>query len=116
MCPIADEPPGMFVQIPVQTAHKVPGIDAIFVGPYDLSGSMGLLGQVGHPDVTAAVSVVRAACLQAGLAFGIYCGTAEQAKVEIESGARLVAIGTDILHLANSARSVLDALRPPLKL
>ena len=89
----------------------VSGIDAVFVGPYDLSGSMGLLGQVGHVDVGTAVDVVRSACTKARVPFGIYCANIEQAKSEIQSGARLLAIGTDILHMANSARSVLEAIR-----
>ena len=90
---------------------SVIGLDAVFIGPYDLSGSLKLLGQVAHPDVTNAISVTRAACAQNDLAYGIYCGTAEQAAKEIEAGARLVAVGTDILHLANSSHTVLEKLR-----
>jgi 2-keto-3-deoxy-L-rhamnonate aldolase RhmA len=89
----------------------VPGIDALFVGPYDLSNSMGLVGQVGHPDVVAAIDKVRAACVRENLPMGIYCSTADLARNEIKAGARMVAVGTDILHMANSARSTLEALR-----
>jgi len=89
----------------------VQGLDAAFIGPYDLSGSIGLLGQVSHPDVSSAIDTVRIACARLDLAYGIYCGTPEQARKEINNGARLVAVGTDILHLANSARSTLEMLR-----
>ncbi len=89
----------------------VPGIDALFVGPYDLSNSMGLVGQVGHPDVVAAIDKVRVACGRTSLAMGIYCSNGDQARNEIKAGARLVAVGTDIMHMANSARSTLEALR-----
>jgi 2-keto-3-deoxy-L-rhamnonate aldolase RhmA len=112
------------VTVVVQIEHKdavcdlenilaVPGIDAVFVGPYDLSASMGLLGQVGHPEVVAAVNSVRAACLRAKMPYGTLCGNIEQAQCEIQSGAGFLAVGTDILHLANSARATLDALRSP---
>jgi 2-keto-3-deoxy-L-rhamnonate aldolase RhmA len=89
----------------------VPGIDALFVGPYDLSNSMGLVGQVGHPQVVAAIDKVRAACARKNLPMGIYCSNADQARNEIEAGVRIVAVGTDIMHMANSARSTLEALR-----
>jgi 2-keto-3-deoxy-L-rhamnonate aldolase RhmA len=90
---------------------SVPGIDAVFVGPYDLSNSMGLVGQVSHPDVVAAIDGVRAACAKTNLAIGIYCNNADQARNEIKAGVRMVAVGTDIMHMANSARSTLEALR-----
>jgi 2-keto-3-deoxy-L-rhamnonate aldolase RhmA len=110
------------VAVVIQVEHKdavrelesmlaAPGIDAVFVGPYDLSGSMGLLGQVGHPDVVAAVNTVRSACLRAKMPYATLCGNAEQARQEIEAGASFLAVGTDILHLANSARATLEALR-----
>ena len=90
---------------------QVPGIDAIFVGPYDLSGSMGILGQVFDPRVLEAIEKVRLSCAAAKMPFGIYCATSEQASAAIKTGARLVAVGTDLLHMANSARAVLEALR-----
>ena len=61
----------------------VPGIDALFVGPYDLSNSMGLVGQVNHPDVRAAIDKVRAACARTNSSMGILCSTAERARREI---------------------------------
>jgi 2-keto-3-deoxy-L-rhamnonate aldolase RhmA len=109
------------VTVVIQVEHKdavsdvenilaVPGVDAVFVGPYDLSASMGLVGQIGHPEVVAAIETVRSACLRAKMPFGILCGNAEQARREIESGVSLLAIGTDLLHMANSARATLAAL------
>jgi 2-dehydro-3-deoxyglucarate aldolase len=95
----------------VEQIVSVPGIDVAFVGPYDLSNSMGLVGQVGHVDVVAAIDKVRATCSRVNRPMGIYCATAEQARNEIKAGVRLVAVGTDIMHMANSARSTLEALR-----
>jgi 2-dehydro-3-deoxyglucarate aldolase/4-hydroxy-2-oxoheptanedioate aldolase len=48
----------------------VPGIDAVVIGPYDYSGSMGLLGQLHHPDLLAQFEKVLARCK----AHGIPCG------------------------------------------
>lgn len=89
----------------------VPGIDAVFVGPYDLSNSMGLVGQVNHPDVRAAIDKVRAACARATSPMGIFCSTAEQASKEIAAGVKLVAVGADISLMTNSAKLLLDAVR-----
>jgi 2-keto-3-deoxy-L-rhamnonate aldolase RhmA len=89
----------------------VPGLDAVFVGPYDLSTSMGLVGQVSHPDVAAAIDKVRAACARTNSPMGIYCSNTDQARNEIKAGARMVAVGTDIMHMANSAQSTLEELR-----
>jgi 2-keto-3-deoxy-L-rhamnonate aldolase RhmA len=90
---------------------RVQGIDAIFVGPYDLSGSMGLMGQVSDARVLGAIEKVRAACDASQLPFGIYRANADQAATAIKTGARLVAVGTDLLHMANSAQTVLEAIR-----
>ncbi len=89
----------------------VPGLDALFVGPYDLSNSMGLVGQVNHPHVRAAIDKVRGACGRTNLRMGIFCSTAGQARKEIEAGARLVAVGADISLMTDSAQSLLQALR-----
>jgi 2-keto-3-deoxy-L-rhamnonate aldolase RhmA len=89
---------------------RVQGIDAVFVGPYDLSGSMGILGQVSDVRVLEAIEKVRAACTASNMTFGIYCATAEQASTAIKTGARLVAVGTDLMHMANSARAALGLL------
>ncbi len=95
----------------VDQIAAVPGIDALFVGPYDLSNSMGLVGQVGHTEVVAAIDKIRVACARTNSAMGIFCSNADQARKEIKAGVRMVAVGTDIMHMANSARSTLESLR-----
>jgi 2-keto-3-deoxy-L-rhamnonate aldolase RhmA len=88
----------------------VQGIDAIFVGPYDLSGSMGILGRVSDTRVVEAIGKVRGACTASKVPFGIFFGASEPALAAIRQGARLVAVGTDLMHMANSARKTLEAL------
>ena len=116
--PVANAQTAVVVQIEHRNAIPnvdqilaVPGIDAVFVGPYDLSNSMGLVGQVNHADVAAAIDKVRAACARTNSPMGIYCSNADQARNEIRAGVRMVAVGTDIMHMANSARSALEAIR-----
>ncbi len=115
---VANEQTAVVVQIEHRDAVAdvdqivgVPGIDALFVGPYDLSNSMGLVGQVNHPDVRAAIDKVRAACERTNLSMGIFCSTADQARKEIKAGVKLVAVGADISLMTDSARSALEGLR-----
>ena len=56
----------------VESVATVNGVDAIVVGPYDLSGSMGRLGEVDDPDVKRNIEKVRVACTDAGLPVGIF--------------------------------------------
>jgi len=90
---------------------NVPGIDAVFVGPYDLSASMGKPGQVQDPDVQAAIRTVRDAVLHAGLKLGIYCSDPESARDFVEQGYTLIGMSTDLNHLAASAGAALAAAR-----
>jgi len=82
---------------------SVEGIDAIFVGPYDLSGSMGLPGQVEHPEVQGVIERVREACLRMRKPLGIFTISTERALRFIQEGYRLMAVGVDTLLLRQAA-------------
>jgi 2-keto-3-deoxy-L-rhamnonate aldolase RhmA len=95
----------------IESIVAVDGVDAVLVGPYDLSGSMGLLGQVEHPDVLAAIERVAEVCTRAGRALGIYTNTAEKMKPFIAQGYNLVIVGADVAALGEAARATVAALR-----
>lgn len=95
----------------IEAIVAVPGVDAAFVGPYDLSGSMGRLGQVDHIDVLAAIEGVRFACERAGMPLGIYVGSVAAAKPYLEKGFTLIAVGIDALLLGQAARQIVQALK-----
>ena len=59
---------------------EVEGIDSVFIGPYDLSASMGRMGEVDHPDVVAAIEKVGDACRRKGIALGYFGTTAESVQ------------------------------------
>lgn len=88
----------------------VPGVDAAFVGPYDLSGSMGRLGQVDHIDVLAAIEGVRLACERAGMPLGIFAGSATAARPYLDKGFTLIAVGIDAQLLGQAARQIVQTL------
>jgi 2-keto-3-deoxy-L-rhamnonate aldolase RhmA len=89
----------------------VPGIDAIFVGPFDLSGSLGLLGQITHPQVEAAIAEIKRHCEEASVPAGIFAVDAQSARNFIQKGFNLIALGTDSAYLWKSAKAALDEAR-----
>jgi 2-dehydro-3-deoxyglucarate aldolase len=93
----------------------VDGIDGTFIGPYDLSSSMGLPGQLNHPSVVAARERVLEATRRHGLFAGIHFVHPEQAEQDlasaVQAGYRFIALGTDILFLGDACRSLHAAAR-----
>ena len=89
----------------------VDGIDALFVGPGDLSGTMGFAGQLTHPDVIALTrqAVQRAKAL--GKPIGTVGGTPEVVAQYREIGFDFIAIASDLGLLMRAAQAALTAVR-----
>ena len=83
-----------------------PGIDGVFIGPADLSASMGYSGQPGHAEVQAAIEDGIARILRAGKAPGILATTDEQTNKWLAAGARFVAVGIDTMLLTGACRQL----------
>ena len=88
-----------------------PGVDAIFVGPFDLSLSMGTPGKVADPDVVQAISHVRDAVQARGLPLGIFGVAPDSVSGWMGRGFTLIACGVDIMLLGGAARSMLAHLQ-----
>jgi 2-keto-3-deoxy-L-rhamnonate aldolase RhmA len=88
----------------------VPGVDAALIGPYDLSGSMGLLGQVDHPEVRAATERVLRACADRKVPLGIFALKPEDARRAFDAGYRFVSVGIDAHFLLTAARAAREAV------
>lgn len=97
---------------------SVPGIDGTFIGPYDLSMSLGVPGQLLHPDVVAAKQKVLKAVLAKKLAAGIHFVQPSTAEADcaagIAEGYTFIAVGTDILFLGDNARKLKTAVFNPV--
>lgn len=76
----------------------VEGIDALFVGPGDLSLSLGVPGQTKHPKIVETIARVAEACRKHGKHWGLPV-TAETVAEHIKMGARFLACGADVLGL-----------------
>src|SRR5512139_484196 len=68
----------------MEAIAQVPGVDAVLVGPYDLSASLGHLGEVTHPAVVAAIEHVTQVCRAAHMPLGIFGMSAEAVQPYIE--------------------------------
>lgn len=88
-----------------------PGIDAVLIGPYDLSTSMDLAGQLDHPKVQAAQQTILQACQRAGVPGGIHVvPTAPEAvQQRIAEGFRFIACGLDTLFIREGCQRMLQA-------
>ena len=89
----------------------VSGIDGVFIGPYDLSASMGKPGNIHDADVQHHIETVRQACLKRRMALGIFGVDAAAVAPFIKQGYTLNAVGMDTLMLGQSARRVLSELK-----
>jgi 4-hydroxy-2-oxoheptanedioate aldolase len=91
-----------------------PGVDGVFIGPSDLSASMGHRGNPGHPEVQAAIADGIRRIRAAGKAPGILATTEAGARQWLEAGALFVAVGADTMLLAAGAAQLLGQFKGPV--
>lgn len=77
----------------------IDGVDLLFVGPADLSQSLGVLGQLNHPRVWEAIDTVAAACKRHGKHWGVVPADPAFAEKAYDKGCRLLSVNTDILAM-----------------
>ncbi|MBP89116.1 MAG: aldolase [Planctomycetaceae bacterium] len=95
---------------------KIEGLDSLVVGPYDLSGSLGMLGQVDHPKVTDAITRIVRAGREAGLYLGMGMGaTPDFAVHAAKMGAQWVQAGNDFEYMNVFASRFYDDVRARLE-
>lgn len=73
----------------------VPGIDAVMVGPADLSISLGVPGEFQHPKMIGAIEAIRDTCIRRGVAPGLQTRTSGLAKFWKERGMRFLGCSND---------------------
>ncbi|MEW6047509.1 MAG: aldolase/citrate lyase family protein [Bacillota bacterium] len=87
------------------------GVDLLFIGPNDLSASLGLYRQFEHPDYRAAVRRILEAARQAGKAAGYMARNAEEAASKIAEGFQFVSVTSDARLLTGAASQAFERLR-----
>jgi 2-keto-3-deoxy-L-rhamnonate aldolase RhmA len=89
----------------------VPGVDAVFIGPFDLSASFGKPGEIGAPEVRDAIATFVGACAAKRLACGIFAVDADGARQAFAEGHSLVCVTTDTLILGQAAAQLAARVR-----
>ncbi|MDK2846464.1 MAG: 4-hydroxy-2-oxoheptanedioate aldolase [Synergistales bacterium] len=92
----------------------VEGVDMVFVGPYDLSQSLGVPGQIMHPDMKEAVGKALSIIDKAGKPAGIFVTSVDEAIQRIEEGFRYIAYSMDSLIFGLACRDQLDRIKKTL--
>jgi 2-dehydro-3-deoxyglucarate aldolase/4-hydroxy-2-oxoheptanedioate aldolase len=95
----------------VEAIAAVPGIDALWLGHFDLTNSMGIPGAFDHPDYVAAVARIVTACERAGKVAAFLATDERSARDAVARGFRMFAYGIDQLMLQDALRTGLTMLR-----
>ena len=89
---------------------SVPGVDAAWLGHYDLTVSLGVPMQFEHPRILSAMEELIVACGRHGVAPGFLPSTAEAATHWIRKGFRMISLGTDVGVFLNGVRAFRDSV------
>jgi 4-hydroxy-2-oxoheptanedioate aldolase len=114
----ADDEICLLVQVETKSAldqleaiAAVEGVDGVFIGPADLSASLGHLGNAQHPEAQAAIQDAARRLAKVGKAAGILTGVEAEARRYIEWGYNFVAVGTDTVVLRIASDNLAKAFK-----
>lgn len=89
----------------------VDGVDVIFIGPFDLTQALGVIGQPNHPKVLEAIDMIVKKTRAAGKACGIIASDAEKAKALIAQGFQMIVVGSDQNFIQTLGKQYIKAIK-----
>lgn len=95
----------------IEEIAAIDGIDGIFIGPFDLSITMGIPGQFTNPDFVAAVDRIKKACDAVGKPVYIYTSTVAEAKAYQEQGYAGVANSINTIVLVQAYKQMVKDIK-----
>ena len=95
----------------LEAIASVPGVDSLFIGPSDLSASMGLLGDVSNAAVQEKLAAAAQTCKKLGKPCGIIGFNPEMAKKFLGYGFSWIAVGSDMSLMVSRGQEYLAAMR-----
>jgi len=95
----------------IESILEVDGVDAVFIGPYDLSASMGKPGKIQDPEVQGYMNQVREACRRRKKPIGIFAISIEDARPYLDQGYALIAVGVDSMMFGQAARDIVKKMK-----
>ena len=115
---VANQEVGVIVQLETPEAldaldaiAAVPGVDALFVGPADLSAAMGYPGQPMHPAVMDRMTRAARRAAELGMPIGTLGGSTQAVAMYRAAGYKFLALSADLGLLMQGAQTALQALR-----
>ncbi len=90
----------------------IEGVDALFIGPSDLSAAYGVMLQPNQPEVQAAIAKILAGAKQHGKACGILAPVEADARRYLEMGMTYVAVGGDTGLFKNACQTLAQKFKP----
>jgi 4-hydroxy-2-oxoheptanedioate aldolase len=97
----------------LESIMEVEGIDVVFIGPYDLSQSLGFPGEIEHPEVENKMKEIVRKSLQRNIAVGTFVDTPENAVKWREAGVRYIAYSVDVGIFHDACKDLVQKLRAP---
>ncbi len=94
----------------LESILKVEGIDIIFIGPYDLTQSLGVPGQIDHPKVESSMKEIVEKCTQKGIVVGTFVDTLENARKWKELGVKYLSYSVDVGLFYDQCSSIVTQL------
>lgn len=95
----------------IESIAAMPGVDGIFIGPYDLSIALGVPAQMDSPKLTDAIRHVLSACKANHKLSMIYANTPAAATAHFENGFDCVACGLDSVFLINAIKDMVASIK-----
>ncbi|MBI1788039.1 MAG: aldolase [Acidobacteria bacterium] len=95
----------------VDAILEIEGIDVLFIGPYDLSQSLGIPGETAHPRVYEAGARLVESASRAGVAVGVFANTEEEARRWRQAGVRYLCFSVDTVILLKALRAAWERLK-----
>ena len=95
----------------VEEIAAIQGVDGLFIGPYDLSGSFGIPGHIDDTRVQHAIERVIETGRQQNKPVGIFVPNAETARKQLARGAAFVAVGADVARLVTATKTMCTEVR-----
>lgn len=97
----------------VREIAAVPGIDVLFIGPFDLGNNIGhpILQSKRDPELVEAIETIRKAAEEAGKRSGIYCNSGEEARQYADMGFHMVSAMTDMVAVPKAFGQAFEAAK-----
>lgn len=95
----------------IEEILSVPGVDIVFIGPYDLSQSLGVPGEVRNSKVTEAMTKIVARCIERRVLVGTFADTPEDARKWREAGVKYLCYSVDVGLFTEKCRETIRSMR-----